>query len=323
MTVRQIAISLFLLAALGARGATSIRLLKEGDWRKHSGLAVDADGNGALSEGRAETLNAFPMDKSRSYRLSGEFRLAGNANEKARLYFGVEPLDARNRVIQRYHVSPVPGKAMAELAAPLRRNDLFAIVRGAHGWTAKRTYRLALHAKQDKGDLPNFDVTPSFVPNGLEELPDGTVKVTFANPCQVTADAGTAARLHQDGDTYIYAAANRRKPSGEWQTFSGMFSLKGSGMGGCAVHPGTASVKVVFFLTGAIRKRNWSFVRFSWRNARRRGFRYPKSPSIPTGIAVLLRLFRVNCPSPTARHCFTWNNWILSNAVWSAMPDSP
>lgn len=239
------------LAAAAVRGDIASRSSGPvGDWEKNPGLTVKSDGYGILSGGRAESRTGFSVNAFHTYRISGEFRLNGNS-AKTRLYFGVIPLDSEGREIRYYHVTPVPGMPLAELAAPLKKNDRAAILKGAEKWPARKTYLLAFGARKGNRDLPNFRLSPPLASEGLVKQPDGTVKAVFSAPSKAEAAAGTAVRLHQDGETYIYAGANRRKITDQWQTFSGSFSLDPADGPGHALFPKTAAVKTVIFLTDA------------------------------------------------------------------------
>lgn len=106
-----------------------------------------------------KTFQNIPVAPAKKYRLSGKFRCASGKLEQP-LYFGLVPFTADNRFITAASINPVSGKPTAKLAESVKAGDKIVKLRNADGWTLDRSScLLAFHARTDKSDLPNFDLS--------------------------------------------------------------------------------------------------------------------------------------------------------------------
>lgn len=201
------------------------------------------DGNGVVTGtigySQIRSKEFIPVTAGKKYVVSGEFRLVDPPANLPTLYFGFFPYTADNKMIPFVSIYPIYKKLLV-LAKDVKAGDKsivlkeFAIERPAiHG-------RFVFNAKEDKSDLPNFDVTPAADWTKTKRNADGTVEVTFKGAINKSYPAGTVLRLHTAGSSYVYAGG--RKIGSEWITFRKEFKT---------FYPGTAKIKPCMNLTAA------------------------------------------------------------------------
>lgn len=193
-----------------------------------------------------KTFQNIPVAPAKKYRLSGKFRCASGKLEQP-LYFGLVPFTADNRFITAASINPVSGKPTAKLAESVKAGDKIVKLRNADGWTLDRSScLLAFHARTDKSDLPNFDLS-SYLTK-IKKTEDGYA-VELAAPLRKGYEEGTVVRLHFDASTFIYAGASWSSPrlTSQWTEFKG--TVQGISEGITTTHwrPGTAKTGIVFF----------------------------------------------------------------------------
>lgn len=189
--------------------------------------------------------DAFKVAPDKKYILSGEFRLAGAKNPRP-FYFGFLPMTASGQRIDAANVRQVPGAGLAEIAENASPGANEVILKKAPAWPAgKKNYLLAFNAREDGGDLPNFDIV---LLKNIRHSGDRTV-VTLASPLRNKAAAGSRVRLHAYGNSFLYAAAaGGKKLSDQWQKFSGTIQFDA---GRTKWYPKTALAKVVILPSAA------------------------------------------------------------------------
>lgn len=161
---------------------------------------------------------AFPIDRSKKYRLAGTFRNVGDG-KSGPLYFGFALFDADGMAIAPEHVNAITGSE-TELAAAARKGDRVLKLADASKWNGKLpASKCAFNIKRDFSDLPNRSVV-SLKINSLKKT--GEVwEVTLEKPLAADYPAGCAVRQHQSG-AGMYAAAFGARPGAEWKTYSGV-----------------------------------------------------------------------------------------------------
>lgn len=176
------------------------------------------------------------------YYVSGEFRQA--AGEKpAKIYFGFQPLDQKNRPITASQVCVIRGTD-TEVAEDCPKGSLQLKVKDASKWAKYR--RIVFHTDPGYKDLPNFNQILN--PVASIENQDGVWIVTFKTKLQVSLPKGTGVRQHLAGGSMY--AADGKPMRDEWLEFSGRASgiKKDPGYAKTIFPVGTRKVKMLLFL---------------------------------------------------------------------------
>ncbi len=216
------------------------------DFQKNAALTAE---NGILSaKGQTTVFSAqtFPVDLSKKYKISGNFR-AKPGTEPTAFYFGFAPCNEKNVPIVPRMVCFFPG-TLTELAEPAKAGDTVLKVKDASKWNKPSKYPVvAFNAKPDFSDLPNMDFVDA-VPGKIENK-GGVWEISLKAPLKKAYAKGTVLRQHTDSGTFIYTGAAYRRNSADWQKFSGEISgLAKSGSTSAQWWPGTKKARIVLLL---------------------------------------------------------------------------
>lgn len=165
------------------------------------------------------STKTFTIDPDKSYLLS--VRVKGLGDSPTVAYLGVAPHDAEGRYIDSHNVNVIG--SLTELAAACEPTDTVLKIRDCSSWRKGSTV-VAFDAKEDRSDLPNFNVSPSI--KDIEEK-DGFFEVTLVNPVGAAYQAGTKVRQHARGG-FVYAKYG--EVPNAWTTWEG--TLKGTALRG-------------------------------------------------------------------------------------------
>lgn len=203
-----------------------------GDWKRINGNAeigmIQEDGEAILQirgVGNYRTSDVLPVQPEKIYKLSGEFK-AGAGTVPAKLFFGLVPLDARQRQIASGEICAVPGTD-TQLAADANAGDAAIRIVNGSKWRENAPFIAAFKTGPAYSDLPNRNLSPT-VKTVVRN--NGCHEVTLAAPLKQSYPAGTGVREHRHASTYPYSAAGNRQLSGEWQEFSAI--IKGEAVYG-------------------------------------------------------------------------------------------
>ena len=207
---------------------------------------VTADANGVLTfKGSCASYSTqiFDFDPAKKYTVSGDFRqIAGKT--PAVLFFGFQPLTAKNREILIPNTQIIPGTD-TELTADVAFGAKELRVKDASKW--RKGYRFAINTDPSLKDLPNFNVIQSASLSMTKEGDDW--KVTFAQPIRIALKKGTRVRQHGLGGA-MYPAAPAVRINGNWKTYKGTAAgiLKTHGYTYTKFPLGTAKVRMIIFV---------------------------------------------------------------------------
>ena len=172
-------------------------------------------------QGRANLFSAhtLPIDPKKTYRLSGRFRTVPGT-KPSNFFFGVQPYDAKGRVILPHEVNVVPNSETV-LLKDAKAGSFTLIIRKNKAWKAGKQFCVAFNTDPsgEYNDLPNRTVTKI----GIESIKDegDAYRITLSHPLQKNWSAGTYVRQHKNSYLYIYNAGFARKVPEKWQTISG------------------------------------------------------------------------------------------------------
>ena len=220
-----------------------------GDWLGE-GQIVFADG--VFRTGRNTILSRgfLAVDPSRSYRVSGEFRITGD-DGKASVNFGVAPLDAMRRLIRPVNTI-VSFRSDSELAAACGKGDMQLKVKANRDWVVDKYRHVAFGTDKTGGfsDLPNYKVSRGS-PVKIENSADGTMTVMLSHPLEWNFPAGTGVRLHCDGGAFLCVAGENLKAPDKWTAFSGELTGISNGHTRANFRTGTKYAKILIVINAS------------------------------------------------------------------------
>ena len=207
---------------------------------------ITADDKGVLTfKGSCASYSTkvFDFDPAKKYTVSGDFRqVAGKT--PAVIFFGFQPMTAKNRDILMPNTQIIPGTD-TELTADVAFGAKEIRVKDASKW--RKGYRFAIHTDPSLKDLPNFGVIHSTSAAMVKEGDDW--KVTFAQPIRIALKKGTRVRQHGLGGA-MYPAAPAVRIGKDWKTYKGSAAgiLKTHGYTYTKFPLGTAKVRMIIFV---------------------------------------------------------------------------
>lgn len=185
------------------------------------------------------------IDPSKAYKLSASIKTAGT--DKSTCYIGLVSYDAKKRTIQRPNITIIKG-SFTTLVADAKAGAKVLQVKDCSKWNKKliKRIKIALNAKKDYSDLPNFNLTNKIVK--FEKKGD-IYEVTLTSPLKANLKAGTKVRAHLNYGGYQYCVASAKPAPAKWTKYSAV--IKGMAKFGAPnkqFWPGTKYVKVVVIL---------------------------------------------------------------------------
>ncbi len=221
-------------------------LLKAGtaaDFRELKAELKDSGGAVVLAKRvTVTTKQAVPVDPSKSYQVSGQFRLSPGTEGPGKIYFGAVSCDGKDVSINPNNVFVIPDTDTV-LTVPAKAEELSIKVKDASAWKTDGHKYAAFYAKPDFSDLPNRTLS-----SPIEKIvkQNGYWEITFKSSLGRNLPAGTAVRQHADGRGAVYAGAEGEAVTGEWKTFSGKISgLAKSGNPSEQWWPGTKKARII------------------------------------------------------------------------------
>ncbi len=169
---------------------------------------------------RLASADMIPIDMNKVYTLSGWFRTLDEKHQ-ASANFGLEMYDEHKRMICYCNVSVKPGTE-ANLMADVEKGGKVLMVTKNSKWLelmntpVPNNTLIAFNADDNNRDLPNFDLSCSFM-----EITDENdhYRVELREPLATAFKAGTKLRLHAPWGAPLYWIADGWMPT-EWKQFS-------------------------------------------------------------------------------------------------------
>jgi len=188
------------------------------DFRETKAGLTDKDGAVVLPVSTSVTSKAIvPVDATKIYQVSGQFRLSPGAKGFGKIYFGAVPCDEKDTPIYPSNVFVI-SDTETTLAFPAKSEDVLIKVKDASMWKSDKSRYAAFNIKPDFSDLPNRTLSS---PIEKIEKKNGYWEITFKSRIWRNLPEGTAVRQHSDGGGAIYAGSVGGAVTGEWKTFSG------------------------------------------------------------------------------------------------------
>lgn len=186
---------------------------------------------------RLISMKRFAVNPAKKYIISGEFRLVGASKSQA-FFLGFVPLTADGKKIEARNCRFAANTTVAEVAAPAAAGATEIFLKKAPRWAEAKNGYLALNAKANASDLPNFSLLQA---KSIRDEGENTI-VTLARPLGVAMETGTFVRLHKEGPSFLYSGANARFLKDQWETLTGTIQFD---KGAIRWYPGTAQAAVV------------------------------------------------------------------------------
>ncbi|MDD5729206.1 MAG: hypothetical protein PHV59_11650 [Victivallales bacterium] len=181
------------------------------------GLKDRADGVLCLDTAKYYLTRKYqPIDSSKSYSVSGEFRVA-KGDFSGNIVFSVAQYTENGRRIVGMHFFIIP-ETETELVAPAEKGATSIKVKDTSKWIRDpkrlRGYHLAFNVDPSGqcGDLPNFEISPIL---GKFTTGDGFTEVKLESPLAKAYPKGTHVRMHFD--SWFWGSYVSTKLTGEWK----------------------------------------------------------------------------------------------------------
>ncbi len=245
-----------MIFAAGLVHAQVIEIKTSEDWRNASNVKTLEDGTEEVTGKKLlQSKKTFEIDPAKTYKLSGEFKSAGDA--KNRIYLGFIVLDAKGNQITAPMVNAVRGTD-TELVEACGVSDTIIKIKDGSKWKTIAHYRLAINAVEDYSDLPNTNLLK---PATKEVKKDGDVyTVTLSEPIGKALEAGTKLRQHAGGG-FLYTAGSQIVGD-KWTTLSGTITGQAkSGWNPKIWPPATAKAQILVLVNWGANNKNMTLLR--------------------------------------------------------------
>lgn len=193
------------------------------DWEvgKTDTISADSKENALIFSGKGNvrllSKIALKIDPSKSYRVSGMFKL-GSGSAPSSFYFGLSPINDKGNQITTNQIYFIKGTE-TELADECYADDAILKIKNGENWKTGQHYCIAFET-DDSGkytDLPNTKLSSSGIVK--VEKRDGVYEVTMQGRCRAKYPVGTKIRLHSAGAGGIYTASSGKIVPTEWTEF--------------------------------------------------------------------------------------------------------
>ena len=221
-------LSIFAMAALAVSlSAETIKYDLKQDFGKARQAVITED---VLTYTGAGTLVFKPVKYDPAAKYTLTFDAKQNGDTKAYpLYAGFYCYDKNGRLIT--HESVYHNAAtLTELVKDAKVGDTSITVKDGSKW--KTDTQIAFNAKEDKSDLPNFDLA-KYV-SKIEKQGEAWV-ISFSKPLKKAYAAGTKVRQHLNGG-YLYTSS-AKSATADWKTYTGTINGKYIWVGSVTIRP--------------------------------------------------------------------------------------
>jgi hypothetical protein len=173
---------------------------------------VDIDGEKVFVSNKngTYTLNKIKVKAGKKYAISVKLKQLEGKNSY--VFIGFIPYTKSGAVIKPQNGYNHTKGSFTVLTAATAKGDKSITVKDASKWKTGKYFVAAFNAKQDKSDMPNFDII-----SGCVKIEKNTI--TLKNVLKKAYSAGTKVRQHRYGPTYIYTK-NGSAPT-VWSTWKG------------------------------------------------------------------------------------------------------
>ena len=156
------------------------------------------------------TLSKVKIKAGKKYAIS--IKLKQLKGKKSYVFTGFIPYTKSGTVIKPQHGHNNTKGSFTVLTVAVKKGDKNITVKNASKWKIGKYFVAAFNAKQDKSDIPNFDITSECV-----KIEGNTI--TLKNALKKAYPVGTKLRQHSYGPTYIYTKHGSAPTA--WSTWKG------------------------------------------------------------------------------------------------------
>ena len=219
------------------------KLEKPSDWQKNGAvkwIGKEKDVMEVTGPAGLHSVKMFDVVPGKVYKLEAEVKML--SGEAAPTYFGFKLFDKQGKEIAAHMVNARPGSETT-VVKPVKAGDKVMVIKANPLWTPG-VYAVALNAKKDLSDLPNYDLlTPSKITAKGQEI-----ELQFKNPVAKDIPAGTVVRAHTGGG-YMYTGGFKNLTPGQGVKLKGTakgFSKYNMTAGSFA--PGAAKAQIIMLV---------------------------------------------------------------------------
>lgn len=206
-----LAVTAFAAVSTALNAAEVIDLMSKDFWRSNANVQFTENG---ISTKRVLLHSKKPITLDPTKKYTWTMTVGASDNEKPSLVlYGFSPATENGRAIAAVNIQTCAG-TFTEVIEAAKKGDKTIKVKDASKWTNSASAAVAINAKEDYSDLPNFKVFISAVESKVK---DGDAWViTFKKPLNMAIPAGTFIRQHMQGG-YLYVSS-RTIPNGKSAT---------------------------------------------------------------------------------------------------------
>ena len=237
------AIAALLAGGVLGAGELEFKLEKPADWKSSTPVKWIGKEKDVMEITGPTTLlsvKKFDIDVNKIYKLEADVKqIAGGPIP---VCIGFKLFDKNDKEITSFMVNARQNSETTVLKS-VKPGDKVMILKANPLWK-KNVYAIALNAKKDLSDLPNYDIlTPAKITFKGQEI-----EVQLKAPVAKAIPAGTIVRAHSGGG-YMYTAGFKMLNNGQEVEFKGIAKgVNKSGMTGDRWAPGAAKAQVLLLV---------------------------------------------------------------------------
>ena len=211
--------TLFACVMAGTLLAEGISLMPVEQWKpyaKSSTISAGADGTLVFHNPKgSENSQVFQCDGDALYKITGMIR---SSKKKGAMRLALKLRDTKKRQVSPMNYLTVPA-SLTELVEAAPKGSKTLKLKNMSGWNKKvfGGCLLALDAREDGSDLPNFRLLPVKILKATEE--NGTWTVELEKPIAVDLPQGMTVRQHLNGGAN-YIGKQFQSLTTEWTPFT-------------------------------------------------------------------------------------------------------
>ena len=198
--------------------AEVIDMSKKEFWAPVKGVEF-SEGQIVTKRAMFRSLKPIDIDTAKKYTLSMSVS-TGEGKKQSTFLYGISPVAKNGRTCQAHNIQSIPG-TFTEVAADAKKGATEIKVKNGAKWSTGSSAVIAINAKEDFSDIPNFTTVNVSV---AKKAQDGDVwTLTLRKPLTRDIKAGSFIRQHAMGG-YYYFSSRAVRPN---QTFNCKTTLTG------------------------------------------------------------------------------------------------
>ncbi len=150
------------------------------------------------------SLKPIEIDTTKKYTISMNVS-TGEGKKTSTFHYGISPIAKTGRTCLAHNIQSIPG-TFTEIVADAQKGATEIKVKNGAKWSTGTSNVIALNAKEDFSDIPNFNTVNISV---AKKAQDGDAWVlTLRKPLTVNLKAGSFIRQHAMGGFYYFSSRN-------------------------------------------------------------------------------------------------------------------